>query len=135
MDNKYLEAWKFIRNDKTNKLKLTNEKYNEFANIVEEGLHKLEKLETIAKIKPEVLKRFKIELQFMKGKQNIHYSNRIVDYLYQNIKCWANWDRLPITITDNNTGKQLTIHANEWPQWREMLYEWLGVPKEILEVL
>ena len=108
--------------------------FNDFDNI-EEALNELEKIETISKLKPEVLKRFKIELQPMKRKQNIHYSNQIINYLNQNMKCWAHWNRLPITITDTTTNKQLTIHANEWIKWKEMVYEWLGIPKEVLEVI
>ena len=102
--------------------------------VVKQALNRLEELEEKAK-NPRTLKRFKIELQPMRKKQNIHYSNHIIDYVAFNIKCWRNWDRLPITITDTQTNKQLTIHANEWIKWKEMLYEWLGVPKEMLEVM
>lgn len=108
--------------------------FNDFDNI-EEALNELEKIEKISKFKPEVLKRFKIELQPMKRKQNIHYSNQIINYLNQNMKCWAYWNRLPITITDTHTKKQITIHNEEWENWRIMIYEWLGVPKEVLEVI
>lgn len=108
--------------------------FNDFDNI-EEALNELEKIEKISKLKPEVLKRFKIELQPMKRKQNIHYSNHVIEYLNQNIRTWTNWGRLPITITDTTTNRQLTIHANEWIKWKEMVYEWLGVPKEVLEVI
>ena len=107
--------------------------FNDFDKI-EEAIKELEEMQIKAK-NPRTLKRFKIELQPMRKKQNIHYSNHIINYLTFNIKTWANWDRLPITITDTQTNKQLTIHANEWIKWKEMLYEWLGVPKEMLEVL
>ena len=102
--------------------------------VVRQALNRLEELEEKSQ-NPRTLKRFKIELQPMRKKQNVHYSNHIINYVSFNIKCWANWNRLPITITDMQTNKQLTIHANEWIKWKEMLYEWLGVPKEMLEVL
>ena len=108
--------------------------FNDFDNI-EEALNELERIERISKLKPEVLKRFKIELQPMKRKHNIHYTNQIINYLNQNIKCWTYWDRLPITITDTHTKKQITIHNEEWENWRKIIYEWLGVPKEVMEVL
>lgn len=95
----------------------------------------LESFQKTAKKNPRELKRFKIELQPMRKKQNVHYSNHIINYVSFNIKCWANWNRLPITITDTQTNKQITIHANECVKWKEMVYEWLGIPKEVLEVI
>jgi len=95
----------------------------------------LESFQKTAKKNPRELKRFKIDLQPMKSKCNTHYTNHLVNYISFNIKSWANWDRLPITITDTTTNKQLTIHANEWIKWKEMVYEWLGIPKEVLEVI
>lgn len=95
----------------------------------------LESFQKTTKKNPRELKRFKIDLQPMKSKCNTHYSNHLVNYISFNIKSWANWDRLPITITDTTTNKQLTIHANEWNKWKEIVYEWLGIPKEVLEVI
>lgn len=43
--SKELEAWNFVRKDKTNKLKLTKEKYNEFAGIVDKALARLEAID------------------------------------------------------------------------------------------
>lgn len=135
-ENKYLDAFKRIKGltdmEGTNLQDWMNP---EDIKLVEEGLNKLIELEKIAKFKPEVLKRFKIELQPMKHKQNIHYSNKLIDYLNQNIRCWANWDRLPITITDTEENKKITINREEWFNWRKIVYEWLGVPKEVMEVL
>lgn len=102
--------------------------------VVKQALNRLEELEEKSK-NPRTLKRFKINLQPMKSKCNTHYTNHLVNYISFNIKSWANWDRLPITITDTTTNKQLTIHANEWIKWKEMVYEWLGIPKEVLEVI
>lgn len=107
--------------------------FNDFDKI-EEAIKELEEMQIKAQ-NPRTLKRFKIELQPMKSKCNTHYSNHLVNYISFNIKSWANWGRLPITITDTTTNKQLTIHANEWIKWKEILYEWLGVPKEMLEVI
>ena len=123
------EALEFIENNISNGRQFFEEEFE----ILEEAVNRLETMETIAKFKPEVLKRFKIELQPMKRKQNIHYSNHVIEYLNQNISFWSHWKRLPITITDNTTGKQLTI--SDCSNWRDQLYEWLGVPKEVLEVI
>ena len=107
--------------------------FNDFDKI-EEAIKELEEMQ-IKVQNPRTLKRFKIELQPMKSKCNTHYSNHLINYISFNIKSWTNWGRLPITITDSNTNKQLTIHANEWDKWKEMVYEWLGIPKEVLEVI
>lgn len=107
--------------------------FNDFDKI-EEAIKELEEMQIKAQ-NPRTLKRFKIELQPMRKKQNVHYSNHLVNYISFNIKSWTNWGRLPITITDTTTNKQLTIHANEWIKWKEMVYEWLGIPKEVLEVI
>lgn len=107
--------------------------FNDFDKI-EETIKELEKMQIKAQ-NPRTLKRFKIDLQPMKSKCNTHYTNHLVNYISFNIKSWTNWGRLPITITDTTTNKQLTIHANEWIKWKEMVYEWLGIPKEVLEVI
>ena len=95
----------------------------------------LESFQKTAKKNPRELKRFKIELQPMMKKQNVHYSNHIINYVSFNIRCWVNWDRLPITITDTQTNKQIKISKSNWTNWKEMICEWLGVPKEMLEVI
>lgn len=107
--------------------------FNDF-DTIEEAIKELGEMQIKAQ-NPRTLKRFKIELQPMRKKQNVHYSNHIIDYINFNIKSWHAWDRLPITITDTTTNKQLTIHANEWIKWKEMVYEWLGIPKEVQGVL
>lgn len=107
--------------------------FNDFDKI-EEAIKELEEMQIKAQ-NPRTLKRFKIDLQPMKSKCNTHYTNHLVNYISFNIKSWTNWGRLPITITDTTTNRQLTIHANEWDKWKEMVYEWLGIPKEVLEVI
>lgn len=138
-----LRSLNFIKNVKISDLasykdsvitKTLNDIYfNDFDNI-EEAIKELGEMQIKAQ-NPRTLKRFKIDLQPMKSKCNTHYTNHLVNYISFNIKSWANWDRLPIIITDTTTNKQLTIHANEWIKWKEMVYEWLGIPKEVLEVI
>lgn len=102
--------------------------------VVKQALNRLEELEEKSK-NPRTIKRFKIELQPMMKKQNVHYSNHIINYVSFNIRCWVNWDRLPITITDTQTNKKIKISKSNWTNWKEMICEWLGVPKEMLEVI
>ena len=66
-------------------------------------------------------KRFKIDLQPMRRKQNTHYSNHLAEYLGQNIKTWASWNRLPITITDTTTAKMVVISKADWYNWQELI--------------
>lgn len=60
--------------------------FNDFDNI-EEAIKELEEMQIKAQ-NPRTLKRFKIELQPMRKKQNVHYSNHIIDYINFNIRCW-----------------------------------------------
>ncbi len=70
-------------------------------------------------------KRFKIDLQPMRRKHSPHYSNHLLDYLDSNIRIWYDWGRLPITITDTCSNKQITILNREWYNWREKVNAFL----------
>ena len=107
--------------------------FNDFDKI-EEAIKELEKMQIKAQ-NPRTLRRFKIDLQPTNHKCSTHYTNHLVNYISFNIKSWTTWGRLPITITDTQTNKQLTIHANDWIGWKEKIYEWLGISKEVLEVI
>lgn len=76
-------------------------------------------------------KRFRIDLQPQRHKCQTHFTEHLLDYMSFNIRTWQNWGRLPITITDKKTNKSLIINNENWYKWRDLLNEWLGIPKEV----
>ena len=76
-------------------------------------------------------KRFRIDLQPQKHKSPTHFTEHLIDYLSFNINTWHNWGRLPITITDKETNKTLTINGENWYEWRKLIKEWLNLPNGV----